>query len=102
AACRAASGADAVDMETAAIRSVCESRGVPCLTVRVISDGADEDLPLDFNRLMSPDGRLRWGRLAWALAARPIRVLELLRFHRRVKEAAERLAAVFDAALCGD
>lgn len=97
--CHAQTGADAVDMESAAIRAACAARDIPCLTVRVISDAAAEPLPLDFNGLMDAEGRLRWRRLVGSLARRPQRALDLLRFHRQVRQAAERLAIVLDAAL---
>jgi nucleoside phosphorylase len=91
--------ADAVEMESAVIRSVCREHGVPSATVRVISDAADEDLPLDFNRLSTPDFELSYLRLAGQLAWQPLKVLELVRFQRGLTEAADRLTAVLLAAL---
>ena len=96
---RAATGADAVEMESGAIRALCRERGIPAVTVRVISDQADEDLPLDFNALMTPDHRLHAGRFALRLLRSPGTIAGLLRLQRHCRAAAERLAAVLLAAL---
>jgi hypothetical protein len=87
-------GADAVEMESAAIHAVCAERGIPCATVRVISDTAAEDLPLDFNALAKPDKNLDFGRLAWAIARSPGKIGALMQLQRKTKFAAEQLAAV--------
>lgn len=42
----------ACDMETFAVAKVCAERGVPLLSVRIISDAADEELPPEIDRLM--------------------------------------------------
>jgi hypothetical protein len=91
---RRQTGADVVDMESDVIRRWSRARGLASATVRVISDGAGEDLPLDFNRLLTSDFRLRPGRLALVLAGRPGKLRELLRFHRRIRQAAGRLSEV--------
>ena len=49
-------GAVAVDMESAAIGEVAETYEVPFLIIRTISDGAKEDLPVDFNLFLKPSG----------------------------------------------
>jgi adenosylhomocysteine nucleosidase len=87
-----ASGADAVEMESEIIRRACREQGVPSATVRIISDAADEPLPLDFGALMTPDNRVDFLKLAGALARSPGRIPALLRFRRRVIEAADKLA----------
>ncbi|MEN9574848.1 MAG: hypothetical protein RL514_2703 [Verrucomicrobiota bacterium] len=99
AALRASSGADAVEMESAVIRRLCSERGLPSATVRVISDAAGEDLPLDFNALMQPDGTLHLTKLAGAVLCRPWKIPALLALGSRSKSAAERLAAVLRAVL---
>jgi len=99
AALRAATGADAVEMESEEIRRHCRAAGVLAATIRVISDAADEALPLDFNRLVTPDWRLSPARLAAAVLARPWRIPALLRLGRTSAAAAGRLADVLAAAL---
>jgi nucleoside phosphorylase len=92
-------GAQAVEMESAVIRAACRARGVPSATVRVISDAAGEDLPLDFGTLMTPDQRLDWTRLVWALVRSPGKVSALLSFRKRLRVAQQRLATVLGQAL---
>jgi adenosylhomocysteine nucleosidase len=85
-------GADAVEMESEVIRGLCRERGVHSATVRVILDAADEDLPLDFNQLLTPALAVNYARLAGALARSPSKVVELIRFRRRARAAAWILA----------
>ena len=89
-------GADVVEMESAAIHAVCRERGIPCITIRVISDEANEDLPLDFNALAKPDKSLDLGKLALAIAKSPGKIGALMELQKKISFAAERLATVLD------
>ena len=93
---RRSTEADAVEMESEAIQTVCRERGVTCATVRVISDTAHEDLPLDFNRLSNPDLSLNYGKLALAVARSPGKIPALLRLQKNSSFAAKRLAEVLE------
>jgi len=64
--------------------------------VRVISDTADEALPLDFNALAKPDKSIDAGKLALAIAKAPWKIGALLALQKKTKFAAERLAAVLE------
>ncbi len=86
-------GHDAVEMESETIRDLCRERNLPSATIRVISDAADEDLPLDFNTLMSPAQKIHYGKLSWALLRSPWKLAELLAFQQKTVDAAQALAA---------
>ena len=96
---RERTGADAVEMESGIIRRLCRERGIPSATVRVISDTAQEDLPLDFNALMKPNGKLSLGRIARDVLRRPRELPALMALGRQTKLAARNLAVVLRAAL---
>jgi nucleoside phosphorylase len=90
---RARTNADAVEMESGAVQEICLRAGVPCATLRVISDTADEDLPFDFNQFARDDQSLNLPKLLLALASSPSKLGALLRLQRHCRLAADRLAA---------
>ena len=94
-------GADAVEMESQIIRAICRAHGIPSATIRVISDGAHENLPLDFNLFMSSEQRIQYGRLILALLGSPQRIPAILRLQRQTQFAARRLAGVLGELIPG-
>ena len=79
----AATGALAVDMETAAVAAACARAGVPLLAVRAISDSALEALPVPFAEWFDlaaqrprPLGLVRW------LVRHPAQISPFARFVR--------------------
>src|SRR5438105_12694944 len=70
-------GADAVEMESSVIRTICREYKIPSATVRVISDDSTQDLPLDFNALMTSEDKINYGKLIWAVVSRPSRIPKL-------------------------
>jgi adenosylhomocysteine nucleosidase len=84
-------GADAVEMESGVIRSICQEHKIPSAIIRVISDAAGEDLPLDFNALMTPADRINFGKLAMQIMKNPKKIPQLMRFQRQTAFAARRL-----------
>jgi adenosylhomocysteine nucleosidase len=82
---------DAVEMESDTIREMARKQSIPSATIRTISDTAHESLPLDFNRLMTPDHRLDFAKLAGRLLLKPRLIAELLRFQGQTITAAQSL-----------
>ena len=91
---RRSTGADAVEMESETIRGICRERKIPSATVRVISDTASENLPLDFNALMTPDQFISSAKLAFALMKSPQLIPPLLELQRNTRIASQKLAEV--------
>ena len=91
---RETTGADAVEMESGIIRSACLQRGVPSATIRVILDAAGEDLPLDFNALMTADQKINFPKLIWSVVTHPSKIPKLLKLQRQSDMAAQRLAEI--------
>ncbi len=88
-----ATGADAVEMESSVIRNICREQKIPSATIRVISDDAGQDLPLDFNAMMTPEDRIHYPKLIWAVLSRPSRIGQMMEFQRQTVEASRRLGA---------
>ena len=84
-------GADVVEMESSVIRTFCKHAGIPSATIRVISDTADQDLPLDFNALMTSDDRINYAKMMWSIVSSPGRIPRLIEFQRQTITTGRRL-----------
>ncbi|HEV3144031.1 MAG TPA: hypothetical protein VGZ47_09125 [Gemmataceae bacterium] len=87
---------EAVDMESAIIMSHFVAAAVPVLAIRAISDSAHEDLPIDFDRCLTPQGAIKPISLVNAIVRRPSKLPSLVRFGRQSSQAAQRLAGFLD------
>jgi adenosylhomocysteine nucleosidase len=87
-------GSGAVEMESGHVAAICRERNIPCATVRVISDTADEELPLNFNLLMTPEGKISLLRLGLAMLQSPGVIPHLLALRKRTSLAAKKLAHI--------
>jgi adenosylhomocysteine nucleosidase len=85
-------GADVVEMEAAAVASYARDKDLSFFCIRAVSDTADDELPLDFNRMRGADGRFSRLRIITAALWRPIeRIPALMRLDRDTRAAAESL-----------
>jgi adenosylhomocysteine nucleosidase len=85
-------GADAVEMEAAAVALQAAEWNIPFYCVRVVTDTSSETFPLDFNRMRDADGRFSRSRIMAAALRRPGSVLpELLKLNKRCKDASQAL-----------
>jgi adenosylhomocysteine nucleosidase len=91
------SRAQSVDMESFEIVKDAYAWGARGVVVRAISDSAEEDLPIDFNRTFSQQHQVSLAKVLRELAKNPLALPALLRFGRQSRHAAERLAEFLDA-----
>lgn len=95
----AASGAVAVDMESAAVVAAARARQIPCAALRAVIDTAADDLTLG-DGLVDPDtGRVRVARTVARLAPRPWLWPRAAEMARRQQVCERALAAVATLAL---
>lgn len=85
-----------VEMESIHILGAAWESGVPAIVVRAISDAADEDLPVDFQRILDSRGHLKLGGLLKEVGLSPHRIPLLIQFGRQSRMAAKSLADFLD------
>jgi adenosylhomocysteine nucleosidase len=102
AALAAGTGAIAVDMETGWIAAASARVGAPILSLRVISDAADQAFPAPGSIMFDQARqRPRYVALPCWLLAHPVRIPAFVRFVRGLGPAQERLAAAIERFLAG-
>jgi adenosylhomocysteine nucleosidase len=88
-----ADGVVSLDMETAAIAGVCETRGIPWSVFRCVSDRAtDGSVDEELFRLSRPDGTADTRAVVAHVVRHPGRIPGLARMGRQAKLATERAA----------
>ncbi|HMD32350.1 MAG TPA: hypothetical protein VKG84_10605 [Candidatus Acidoferrales bacterium] len=88
---------DAVEMESLGVLAAAHAANTPAVAIRVISDDAGQDLPVDFNRVLTAKGKVRPVRLLSSIAAEPRSLRGLLQLAGDSKRASAGLAEFLDA-----
>lgn len=88
--------ADAVEMESFGVLNEAADSGVPAIAIRVVSDLADENLPLDMNEVFTDEGKVSVPRLLGQVARHPGAVPGLVKLGQQSKTAAEALSRFLD------
>jgi hypothetical protein len=88
--------ADAVEMESGEVLYEVSAFGAKGIAIRGISDAADEDLPLDFNRVITRAGDVSIPRVLGEVVRHPFSAPALVRFGSQSRMAAEKLCAFLD------
>jgi adenosylhomocysteine nucleosidase len=93
-------GAVAVDMETEFIAAACTARGIPMLSLRVISDTPAEPFPAPPGVLFDLEKqKTNFGRLALHLVTHPGTLTRLNAFRRRIGLARQSLTSALEQLL---
>lgn len=87
---------EAVDMESFHVASRFIEDDVMVGVIRAISDDSGEDLPIDFSRCLTPQGRPRIGALSKELLSTPSKLPALIKFGLHSRKAAQTVVAFLD------
>ncbi|MFM1945165.1 MAG: hypothetical protein RI897_4147 [Verrucomicrobiota bacterium] len=93
------SNADAVEMESHAIREIAKQHHLPCAILRVVSDIASESLPPNMHRWLTPQGSPRPLQLALQCLQNPATIPMLIRLGKNSQAASKKLAATLSQLL---
>ena len=93
-------GALAVDMETLGVAEVCQRERQRFVAVRVVSDGVDDELPPDVERLVRKKTWVRRiGAAAGTIVRRPSTVKDLWRFRETAHACSRKLAKFLEGVI---
>jgi adenosylhomocysteine nucleosidase len=84
-------GANAVEMEAAGVAAKARQLGVPFFCIKAVSDSFEDAMPLDMNRMRTPEGRFARGKIGNYAVTHPQILPNLLRLKRRADDAAAAL-----------
>lgn len=90
------SKAQSVDMESFEIVKEANAWGARTVVIRAVSDTADEDLPINFNRTLSKKNQISLPKVLLELAKNPLALPALVRFGRQSRRAAQALIMFLD------
>lgn len=85
-------GADLIDMESFGVAAAARDRGIPFVSLRVVSDDARSELPPEVARMLNASGSYRVGAALRAIWTRPSAAKDFWTLHAHALEAADRLA----------
>ena len=88
-----------VDLESSTFAQLAADHQVPCLVARVVSDGHDEDLPLDFNQFRTADGGVDRSKVMRQAICHPFLMPKLLKLRNRVRSGATELSRFVEKVL---
>jgi adenosylhomocysteine nucleosidase len=91
-----ATSGDVVEMESYFVLKAAAFARVPAVAIRAISDTVEEDLPMDFSRVLDAQGHVEMRKLLASVAREPRRIPSLVRFGVRSHRAAKTLADFLD------
>lgn len=94
--CLRETGADAVDMEAAALARAAQARRLPFYCIRAVSDDARTSFEVDFNAARRPDGTFSGWRIVAQAGLSPRRWRHLMDLKRAGELASKNLATFFE------
>jgi len=82
----------AVEMESAAVAEVACEREVEFAAIRSVSDDIDDDLHLDYDNMISNEGKVKVGSIALSVLKNPQKLAHLSRLNKQTRSAAKSLS----------